>query len=35
MNDPKDGFFFIEKPFAPAVLLRTAGQFFNRTPVAC
>jgi len=35
MNDPKDGFFFIEKPFAPKALLNAAGQVLNRIPVAC
>jgi CheY-like chemotaxis protein len=29
MNDPKKGFFFIEKPFSPKVLLEAAHQFFN------
>jgi two-component system, cell cycle sensor histidine kinase and response regulator CckA len=29
MSDPKDGFFFIEKPFAPKALLDAARQFFN------
>jgi CheY-like chemotaxis protein len=35
MNDLEDGFFFVEKPFAPGVLLNAAGQLFNRIPVAC
>jgi CheY-like chemotaxis protein len=35
VNDLADGFFFVEKPFAPAVLLHAAGQLFNRIPVAC
>ena len=29
MNDPKKGFFFIEKPFSPNVLLDAARRFFN------
>ena len=29
MVDAKDGVFFIEKPFAPKVLLEAASQFFN------
>ena len=35
INDLADGFFFIEKPFDPAVLLHAAGQIFHRIPVAC
>jgi len=35
MNDPKKGFLFIEKPFAPKALLDAASHFFNwpRWPV--
>jgi len=29
LNDPKTGFFFIEKPFSPKALLDAARRFFN------
>jgi len=29
MNDPKKGFLFVEKPFAPKELLAAASRFFN------
>ncbi|MBZ5617252.1 MAG: hypothetical protein LAQ69_00770 [Acidobacteriia bacterium] len=35
LNDPKKGFFFIQKPFAPKVLLEAAHHFFNSIAVAC
>jgi len=34
-NDSKNGFLFIEKPFAPKTLLEAARRLFDSTPVTC
>jgi CheY-like chemotaxis protein len=34
MQNPKDGFGFLEKPFGPRDLLNAAGQFLDRIAVA-